>query len=261
MTLPRKQRSEQGDWLRAIDQLRREADPARARMMVEAAAARVRRRMRSLGQNFAYGWSGGKDSQALALVAEAAGIQESVLVISDLEYPAFLAWATDHMPAGLTVVARDWDLDWLAAHPAMLFPRDAATAAKWFAGVQHWGQRRYCAEHEIDVLLLGRRRADGNFVGRGTDFYRDRAGFIRWSPIADWSHEDVLYVLAALNVPLPPCYGWARGFRVGTGPWAARQWCPTIDEGWQEVWGIDPAVVVTAARAIPSAQRFLEVAA
>lgn len=260
MTLPRKQRSEQQDWIEAIEHLRREADPARARLLIEAAAERVRRRMRSLGRSFAYGWSGGKDSQALALVAEAAGIQESVLVISDLEYPAFLAWATDHMPQGLTIVARDWDLDWLAAHPRMLFPQDAPTAAKWFAGVQHWGQRRYCREREVDVLLLGRRKADGNFVGRGTDFYRDRDGFIRWSPIADWSHEDVLYVLAALEVPLPPCYGWPRGFRVGTGPWAARQWCGGQEDGWREVHEIDPDVVATAARLIPSARQFLEAA-
>lgn len=258
MALPRKQASDQADWLTALASAQADPrTPERASELVEKAAADVRARLGLFGRKPAYGWSGGKDSLVLEVVCAAAGIDDGVLVISDLEYPAFLAWATDNMPHGLSVEVRPWDLSWLAKHPEMLFPTTSAVASRWFSGVQHWGQRRYVARRSVDVLLMGRRRSDGNYCGKGSDAYRDKAGFVRWSPIAHWSHEDVLTVLAGYSIGLPPCYTWPRGFRVGTGSWAARQWCPTPAEGWAEVYSIDPTVVEGAASMIPSAAVFL----
>lgn len=254
MKLPRKQVSEQADWLVAWDAARAAPDRARAGALVAEAAERVRSRLEGALRP-AFGWSGGKDSLALEVVARAAGVDEAVLVISGLEYPAFLAWATDNMPWRLTVECRaHLNLGWLKAHPRMLFPGTADIAARWFAQVQHAGQRHYAREHRTDVLLLGRRRADGNHMGaasaeRPGDFeYRDRGGFVRYSPIGDWSHADVLNVLASYAIDLPPCYSWPRGFRVGTGPWPARQWTDSVAHGWQEVGQIDPQIVENAAR-------------
>jgi 3'-phosphoadenosine 5'-phosphosulfate sulfotransferase (PAPS reductase)/FAD synthetase len=224
--IPRKQRSTQADWLDALRSAYETPDRSRAERLVGEAAERIARRCDGLRASF--GWSGGKDSQALRVVAEAAGVDRCVLVISELEYPAFLGWATDNMPWGCHVDARPLDLYWLYRNPEMLFPQDATTASKWFRQVQHAGQRAYCREDRIDVLLMGRRRADGNYLGAGGE-YRDRSGFVRSSPIGDWSHEDVLCVLGAYDMSLPPCYGWPRGFRVGTGPWPARQWCDDRD--------------------------------
>src|SRR5690606_21263276 len=107
----------------------------------------------------------------------------------------------------------------------------------------------------------GRRRADGNFVGKDLGHgpeYVDRDGFVRLSPIADWSHEDLLHVIAWAGLPLPPIYDWPRGFIVGTGPWAARTGTLSIDHGWSEVMRIDRTVVETAAaHGIPGAARAL----
>lgn len=255
----RKQQSDTADWHRALDAMRAKPGIAdHARQLVAAEAAKVRSTLPLLGRRFAYGWSGGKDSLVLELVAEAAGVTDCVLVISELEYPAFLAWSTDNMPAGLTVEVRPWDLDWLASHLDMLFPADAGTAARWFSGVQHWGQRRYCKREAIDTLLIGRRKADGNHCGP-QGVYRDKGGFIRYSPLVDWDNRMVLTVLAGYEIELPPCYSWPRGFRVGTGPWAARQWTGSIENGWAEVAEIDRSIVETAAEMIPSADRWLEV--
>lgn len=249
--LGRKQSSDHEDWLRVYSEIQRAPDRARADRLVAEAAERVRARLAG-ARRPAFGWSGGKDSLALEEVARAAGLDTAVLVISGLEYPDFLSWATDNMPWGLTVECRSGlNHRWLAEHPEMLFPQDSGTAAKWFALVQHAGQRAYCARTGTDVLLLGRRIADGNFMGPRTSLgheYRDKGGFIRYSPIGDWSHEDVLHVLAAADIELPPCYGWARGFRVGTGPWPARQWTGSVEAGWDEVTEIDPGLVRTAAR-------------
>lgn len=260
-TLGRKQTSSHDDWLRTFEKIKADPDHARAERLVQESADRVRERLRRV-RRAAFGWSGGKDSLALEVVARAAGLEDCVLVISGLEYPAFLSWVTDHMPWGLTVECRSHlNYRWLVAHPEMLFPQDAATASKWFAQVQHAGQREYAGRARTEVLLLGRRIADGNRMGPRTDLgheYRDRSGFDRYSPIGDWSHEDVLHVLAAYGVGLPPCYGWPRGFRVGTGPWPARQWTGSRDVGWDEVWEIDPSLPTVAARwRVPGAREVL----
>lgn len=248
MSLARKQRSTHEDWLGPLADAYDRPDRVRASMLVALAAQRVRDLTREHRyQRVAFGWSGGKDSQGLRVVCEAAGVTNCVLVISELEYPAFLAWATDHMPWGCHVEARPMDMRWLSAHQDWLFPTDARTAGRWFKAVQHDGQRSFARRVRLDALVLGRRRADGNYCG--TDgHYRDRDGFARLSPCFDWSHEDLLCVLGAYEMPLPPCYGWPRGFRVGTGPWPARQWTTSLAHGWAEVASIDRTVVEHAAR-------------
>lgn len=267
MGLQRKQRSDHADWLTSLAAIRLAPDRARAQALVAEASARLRRRLaHDMPARPAFGWSGGKDSLALEVVCAAAGLEECVLVISALEYPAFLTWVTSNMPWRLTVEMRKGlNLRWLAAHPEMLFPRDADTASKWFRLNQHAGQRAYATRTGCNLLVLGRRRADGNYLGRqierGGYAYRDRGGFTRYSPIADWSHEDVLHVLAANDISLPPCYSWPRGFRVGTGPWPARQWTTSIAQGWAEVHSIDPAILPVAAAAnLPGAREALSAA-
>lgn len=210
------------------------------------------------GKNAAYAWSGGKDSIALGLVAELAGVKECVFGMCDLEYPAFLAWVTAHMPYRLEVVNTGLDLDWLAAHPDMLFPQHADIAAQWFSKVQHTAQRRFYRDRGLEVIILGRRRTDGNFVGRGGQNHYEADGIVRFSPIADWSHADIFAAIDHYRLPMPPIYDWPRGYRCGTHPWAARQWCKSTEDGWREINIIDPSVVRFAASRIPSAAEFLE---
>lgn len=222
---------------------------------IERAADQVRQFCR--GRNAAFAWSGGKDSVALALVADVAGVPDCVLGICDLEYPAFLAWVTAHMPARLEVINTGLDLDWLAAHPTMLFPENASIAAQWFSRVQHAAQRRFYRQNRLDVLLLGRRRSDGNFVGRDGENWYECDGMVRYSPLADWTHADVFAAIDHYGLPLPPFYDWPRGYRCGTHPWAARQWCKSTRHGWHEVHSIDPRVVRAAAERLPSAADYL----
>jgi 3'-phosphoadenosine 5'-phosphosulfate sulfotransferase (PAPS reductase)/FAD synthetase len=207
------------------------------------------------GKNAAYAWSGGKDSVALRLVCEAAGVTECVLGISNLEYPEFLCWVTERMPDRLTVINTGPDLEWLASHPEMLFPREASIAAQWFSLVQHRAQREYYRANSLDVILLGRRRSDGNFVGKGGANIYTSEGVTRMSPIADWSHTEVFAAIEYFGAELPPFYRWPRGYRCGTHAWAARQWCETEAQGWSEVCQIDPSIVSLAASWIEGAKR------
>lgn len=252
---PRKQSLEHADFVAIRENARRTVSPAALAEKTERAVGEVRAFCR--GKNAAFAWSGGKDSIALAAVAALAGIPDCVLGITDLEYPAFLAWVTAHMPDRLEVINTGLDLDWLAANPGMLFPQNATTAAQWFAKVQHAAQRRYYKANRLDVLLVGRRRSDGNFVGRGGLNWYDADGIVRYSPLADWSHAELFALIDRHRLPLPPFYDWPRGYRCGTHPWAARQWCKGIGHGWHEVHQIDPGIVRMAATRIPSALDYL----
>ena len=71
-------------------------------------------------------------------------------------------------------------MEWLKKHPDMLFPDKSNKAAQWFHIVQHRGQARYYKEHQLEILLLGRRKADGNYVGKD-NIYTNSAGITRYS--------------------------------------------------------------------------------
>lgn len=224
--------------------------------LVKKTVADIKRKTK--GKKAAFAWSAGKDSLVLGQICHMAGINACVLVVCNLEYPAFLKWVEANKPPELEIINTGQDLRWLSNHPHMLFPQDSKTAAQWFHIVQHRGQARYYKDHELDVLLLGRRRADGNYVGKGENIYTNGQGVTRYSPLSEWSHEQVLAFIHYYNVALPPIYEWKNGYLCGTHPWAARQWTGSVENGWKEVYEIDRSVVKEAAEHIPSAKAFLE---
>jgi len=212
------------------------------------------------GKRVGYAWSGGKDSQALRVVCEMAGIDSCVLGMShDLEYPEFLQWVTDEMPAGLDVISNEaLTLDWLSKNQNMLFPQDSQTAAKWFRLIQHRSQRIFYKRYNLGVLVLGRRHQDSNYTGKdGTGIYTDAKNVTRYSPIRFWTHEQVLAVCYYYGMNMPPFYSWPNGWVVGTGCWPARQWTGNTQRAWSEVAQIDPTIVQKAASYLPSARAFV----
>jgi hypothetical protein len=140
----------------------------------------------------------------------------------------------------------------------MIFPQTSRTASIWFKGTQHAAQDKFCKKTKTNVLFMGRRLVDGNYCGK--DFYYESKGIIKVSPIADWSHEDVLACLhyEGKSKNMPPFYKWPRGYRCGTHSWPARQWCKSIGDGWTEVYNIDKTIVIEASSKIDSAKKFLD---
>lgn len=210
------------------------------------------------GKRAAYAWSAGKDSLVLGEICRQAGVTECMLAMCDLEYPAFTAWIEEHKPENLEIINTGQNLEWLKKHPEMLFPQDSKAAARWFSIVQHRAQAKYYKGHELEVLLLGRRKADGNYCGRGSNIYTDGKGITRYSPLSGWSHEAVLAYIHYYYIPMPPIYGWKNGYLCGTHPWAARQWTGSEENGWAEVYEIAPHVVEEAAGVILGANKYLE---
>lgn len=252
MTLGRKLRTTEQEWATAVGEAYAHPDTMRAAALVEGAAHRLQRTMAALHVTGAVvAWSGGKDSQAVHIVAEAAGLADhcALVITRGLEYPEAVRWLALNAPPGLLIVDRPHDLAWLARHQGWVFPSTSAQSARWYAAVQHAGQRQAMRMFGAPVMVMGRRLADGNHCGP-QGVYRDREGFWRVSPLWDWSHEDVLCVLGAYGAHLAPWYRWPRGFQVGTGPWAKRRRHPDgMAATWAVVASIDRSVVAAAARA------------
>lgn len=257
MALGKKQTANQSDFLKTLQNIETIISRIHAENLVDRAVEEIKPICR--GKRVGWAWSGGKDSQALRVAMEAAGIEPCVMGMTNLEYPEFLKWVTDQMPWELDVINTGQDLKWLADNLQMLFPQESKTAAKWFRIVQHRAQQIFYERHRLDIIILGRRKADGNYTGpAGQNIYTNKAGITRYSPIETWSHEEVIAICHYFNQPLAPIYWWPNGFVVGTGAWAARQWTGSVDNGWREVYAIDKHIVIKAAQLIPSARKFLE---
>lgn len=256
MSLGRKQSINNDAWLEAVATVEKAVPRDELNALVSVTIEDIKATIG--GKRAAYAWSAGKDSIVLGRICEATGVTDSMIGVCDLEYPAFATWIEANKPTGCEVINTHQDLDWLDKHPEMLFPQDSAAAGRWFSIVQHRAQRLYFKSRELDIIILGRRRADGNYVGRGTNIYTDAQGVTRYSPLAAWSHEHVLAYIHYHKLPLPPIYGWKNGYLCGTHPWPARQWTGSTENGWREVYEIDPTIVAAAAEKLDSARAFLK---
>lgn len=253
--LKQKQSMDNSEWLKVFINIHNIVSKKEIDNLIDHTLEDIKRKTK--GKDTVYGWSGGKDSIVLSFLAKQAGIHEGVCVICNLEYPKFLEWILANKPQGIEIINTGQDLDWLAKNQHMLFPNNEG-ASRWFSIVQHRGQRIYMQKHKAEIIMLGRRKADGNNTGKGTNMYAGKDGFIRFNPLADWRHEDILAVIHYYELNLPPIYSWPNGFKCGTHPWPARQHTKSIWDGWRQIYQIDPSIVEMASTKIDSAKQFLK---
>lgn len=254
--LGKKQRIKNTDWIEAYNKIEKLITREELEQLVDTTVQDIK--AKTNGKKAAYAWSGGKDSLVLGEICQKAGINTCVLVICNLEYKVFMQWIEKNKPSELTVINTGQDIEWLASHKHMLFPQNSKYASQWFHIVQHRGQAKYYKENNLDILLLGRRKADGNYVGKGNNIYTDSKGITRYSPLSDWTHEQILAYIHYYNLAMPPIYNWKNGYLCGTHPWPARQWTGSIENAWKEVYEIDSSIVINAAEYFESAKIFLK---
>ncbi|GAB4112643.1 MAG: hypothetical protein Kow00103_02530 [Candidatus Caldatribacteriota bacterium] len=255
-----KQEVKQDDWLEAWEEIKdrlHEDRELRERIIRLRKETREKIAKKIQGKKVALSWSGGKDSLVLYHLCEGLPIEKVFWVRCNLEYQQVLDWVKENAPEDLEIVNTGQDLKWLAQNQHLLFPQGPEVASIWFRIVQNEGQKRFFRENNLDMLLVGRRIKDGNDPGEeGMDI--DEYGVVRYAPIYRWNHEDVLTYIEYFKIQLPPFYFWTNGFQVGTGPWAAREYTGSIENGWQEVYEIEPQIVEKAAHYLESAADFLK---
>ena len=108
------------DWKNALDHIEEAVPKKELDSLVKKTVKDIKEKCK--GKKAAYAWSAGKDSLVLGEICEKAGIDQSVLVRCNLEYPAFIAWIEQNKPSGLEVINTGQDMEWLKKHPDMLFP-------------------------------------------------------------------------------------------------------------------------------------------
>lgn len=254
--LGRKQSTNNSLWIEAVSQIEELVTLQELNEAVATVTSAIKKT--SEGKRTAYAWSGGKDSLVLADICQSIGITDCVFAHTELEYPVFFAWCMEHKPDGCEVINTGQDIEWLAKHPRMIFPGDASTVSRWYEIVQRTAIKRYFQSHNLDIIICGHRRADGNYVGKGTNIYTNGSGVTRYSPLADWPHEMVLAYIHYHEIAMPPIYGWKDGYRCGTHPWPSRMGMSSAEQGFREVYEIDPSIIVAAAEKLPSARHFFE---
>ncbi|MDD3655961.1 MAG: phosphoadenosine phosphosulfate reductase family protein [Atribacterota bacterium] len=251
---------EQDAWLEALDEIReRLQEDAELEKRILRLRNETREKIARLikDKKVALSWSGGKDSIVLQHICEGMHIKRVFWVRCNLEYQQVLDLVSENAPENLEVVNTGQDLRWLSENEHLLFPQQAEVASIWFKIVQNEGQKRFFQRNNLDMILVGRRTKDGNDPGEeGMDV--DEYGVVRYAPIYNWNHEDLLAYLEYFDIQLPPFYFWTNGFQVGTGPWAAREYTGSIENGWREVFKIEPQIVEKAAHYLKSASEFLK---
>ena len=251
--LGRKQTSHNNDWLNALVHIEEYVSRQEVKDYADWAVQRILDATQ--GRNAAFAWSGGKDSIVLGKLCETAGLKRGYFAYSDLDYPEFVEWCAEHKPKGVEMMHTGYDLDWLAEHQELIFAR-GAIGQRWHIINQRGPFTQMFFDNHLDVLLVGHRVIDGNVCGKD-GYIRKKTGEVRYSPIFDWPHELLLGFIYYNHLSLPPIYGWKDGFIQGTHAWPERDHCETLDQGYREVYNIDPSIIVKAAEKIPSAADFL----
>ncbi|MXM67046.1 hypothetical protein GR925_27355 [Streptomyces sp. HUCO-GS316] len=232
-----------------------EADAA-----VTAAAAETLTVLNNRPDDAVYGWSGGKDSIALQVVMERAGVRRALLgTIPHVEFRAYLDWCDAHQPDGLTVIEnRTVTPAWLALpqNDRYLFPTNSTDGYRWTMLGTRRAQHLYQEEHGPRLQIYGRRTADGNSIPPTDHGIHRTRRLTSYCPMRTWSHELVLAVIHYNRRCLPPVYSWPNGWRTGTGSWPGRR-VGTRDASFAETYSIEPDRLHEAAPDLPAAADWL----
>ena len=197
------------------------------------------------GRHPAFAWSGGKDSIALQIVCEDAGIEKSFCCYNDLYFAKSIDFFKRNAPNGCVLHNSGEDIKWLAKHPDMLFPK---VPHRWNIQTHLKYQPVFCREHDVDILLMGKRSQDMNHVPKEI-VAKSKDGIDIYCPIRKWTHEDVICAIRYRNKSLSPIYFTEEGFHYGDTKFAVMgpMKGETEQDAWRRIYVIEPEKVIESA--------------
>lgn len=221
------------------------------------------RRVSKNYNNICSGWIAGKDSIVLDHILNRSGIKFTPIMWRGTnEWPQMKRWIENNKPDNIIFEIIDkFDFNFLEKHPDYLFCKKN-TRQNWMA--EKWKrQNQDIKKYGFDLFILARRLKDGNQCGsKENDFRQEKEGYTAFSPLAEWSHEEMLAYIKYNNIELPPFYSYKRGFLIGSiamGEWteyAALN--KTENEVWDEIWDIDKSIVENASKYLTSAREYMK---
>ncbi|MCQ2113335.1 MAG: hypothetical protein MJY95_08360 [Bacteroidaceae bacterium] len=205
----------------------------------------------------AYAWSGGKDSIALQIVCEDAGIKKGFCCYNDLYFQKSIDFFYEHCPEGVEIVNTGEDIAWLSRNPKFLFPKGAVA---WNVRTHLRYQPIYCKKNNVDILLMGKRRQDGNWVPDNI-VNRSSGGVDIYCPLRHWTHENVICAIRHRGKTLSRFYlDDEIGFHFGDtkfaimGPSRGESVC----DAWNRIYSVEKMKVIQCAEhGIESAREYL----
>lgn len=208
------------------------------------------------GKKCGYAYSGGKDSVVLSILCNKIGIYDGICAISSLFFDKSIEHIKSTLPQGLTLVDTGQDMQWLFENQEQyLFSDDMF---QWYKIGHLQAQKEFHQEHDLDLMLKGKRRQDGNNIG--TDLIRtnSRTGN-EYNPIRDWTHEEVIAYMRYHGKTLSEFYWTEYGFHFGDVEWPSMnlQKGMSVYDMWDYIYSFQPSAVIKASEGIKSAKKYL----
>lgn len=261
--LNRKQNiTDNADWERAYDLSTELYSREDINDLMKITTAHIRRVTASY-KHICNGWIAGKDSIVLQDILEKSGIRSTPIIWRGInEYPEMKKWIEENKPCGIIEeIITKFSLEFLEKHPQYLFCK-GKTRTAWMA--EKWKrQSTDIPKHGFDLFITGRRLKDGNQCGgKANGYIQHKADYDVYNPLAEWNAEQLLaYIKYNNNIELSPFYSWPRGFLLGSvamGEWTERPIMKmTEKEVWDEIYEIDPSIVIKASSVLTSAKKYL----
>lgn len=179
-------------------------------------AVKTLERVRLHAKNPMIAYSGGKDSIAVGLIMELAGLKWPMIC----ETSFYFTRAVQDIEA--LAQARGWDLrrvvslDWgfVRAHPHIVFSDDSKVRGWTFSRRHQKSMKVYAATHGHDVQVFGRRTQENSVRAM---IYNTSAG-TQCHPLRDWKTNEVWALLRRFGVTAPWIYSTRFGELEGNAP-------------------------------------------
>jgi 3'-phosphoadenosine 5'-phosphosulfate sulfotransferase (PAPS reductase)/FAD synthetase len=170
-------------------------------------------------ENSFVAFSGGKDSVAVSkYVREELGLKlPHVAVVNlELDYEEHIKFIHNYCYKNnidlRLQILKNRGIDYVKQNPKFIFPFDSKIKGEWFRKFQQYGIKKYAKDNGYNLIIYGRRIADGNNIKK--EYYKTADGLSHYFPLRDWSNEHTQFYI--LNEPHTPIYNTPEGYRRGT---------------------------------------------